>query len=206
MYLNVCGLCAELKFPDFQEFVNQYDTICVTDIKTDQYDEMNIDGYKFVSVCRAVTRQKSGGVGLFIKNTFWSYVQIFDNSSENCLWFTFTDSYDTKCVLGAVYIPPEGSPYSSVNIFDELEQKIINFCANENNHTWLMGDFNARSGLLSDFISIDEEIGEFTFDIESKLVLGKNNLEEMSFPTEDFLWTKQILIIMDIDSWICVRH
>ena len=71
-----------------------------------------------------------------------------------------------------------------------------------------MGDFNARSGLSSDFIkmNIGEEIGEFAFDIESKLILGKNFLEELGFPTESFSWTKQILIIMDIDSWICVRH
>ena len=69
-----------------------------------------------------------------------------------------------------------------------------------------MGDFNARSGLSSDFINIGEGIGEFAFDIESKLILGKNFLEELGFPTESFSWTKQILIIMDIDSWICVRH
>ena len=71
-----------------------------------------------------------------------------------------------------------------------------------------MGDFNARSGLSSDFIkmNIGEEIGEFAFDIESKLILGKNFLEELGFPTESFSWTKQMLIIMDIDSWICVRH
>ena len=69
MSLNVCCLCAKLKFPDFQEFVNQYDIISLTKIKTDQYDEVNIDGYKFISVSRALARRKSGGVGLFINNT-----------------------------------------------------------------------------------------------------------------------------------------
>ena len=51
-------------------------------------------------------------------------------------------------------------PYSSASIFDKLEQDIVNFCADESIYTCLMGDFNARSGLLSDFITIDEEIGD----------------------------------------------
>ena len=40
-----------------------------------------------------------------------------------------------------------------------------------------MGDFNARSGLLSDSITIDEDIGDFALDFESKLILSKNNLD-----------------------------
>ena len=46
----VClNVCAKLKFSDFQEFLNQYDIICLSEIKTDQYDEVNIDGFKFIS-------------------------------------------------------------------------------------------------------------------------------------------------------------
>ena len=86
-----------------------------------------------------------------------------DSSSENCLWFTFKDYNDLQCVFGAIYIHPEGSPDSSASIFDKLEQAIMNFCADEITYTCLMGDFNARSGLLSDFISIDEDIGDFDF-------------------------------------------
>ena len=182
----MCGLCAKLKFPDFEEFLKQYDIICLTEIKTDEYGEVNIDGFRFISASRAVAKRKSGGVGLFVKNSIWPFVKILDSSSENCLWFTLNDYYDLKCVLGAIYIPPEGSPYSSASIFDKIEQDIINFCADENTYTCLMGDFNARSGLLSDFITIDEEIGDFALDFESKLILSKNNLKELGFPTERF--------------------
>ena len=49
-----------------------------------------------------------------------------------------------------------------------------------------MGDFNARSGLLSDFITIDEEVGDLALDFESKLILSTNNLKELGFPTERF--------------------
>ena len=36
----MCSLCAKIIFPDFQDFVNQYDSICLTEIKTDQYDDV----------------------------------------------------------------------------------------------------------------------------------------------------------------------
>ena len=128
----VCGFCAKLIFPDSQEFINQYDIICLIEIKTDRYDAVNIDGYKFISVNKAVARRKPGGVGLFIKNVIWPYAQILDNSSENCLRFM------------GLYIFHQEVRHT-VNIFDKLEQDIINFCA-ENTHTCLMGDYNAKSG------------------------------------------------------------
>ena len=52
--LNVCGLCAKLKFPDFDFFLKQYGIICLTEIKTDHYDEVNIDGFRFISASTAV--------------------------------------------------------------------------------------------------------------------------------------------------------
>ena len=73
--LNVCFLCAKLKFPDFQNFVNQYDIICLTELRTDQYDDVNIDGFRFISASRAVAKRKSGGVGLFIKNNIWPFIK-----------------------------------------------------------------------------------------------------------------------------------
>ena len=59
----MCVLCAKLIFPDFVEFLKQHDIICLTEIKTDQYDEVNIDGFRFISASRAVSKRKSGDVG-----------------------------------------------------------------------------------------------------------------------------------------------
>ena len=74
--------------------------------------------------------------------------------------------------MGAIYIPPEGYPYSSAGIFNKLEQDIMNVCA----FTFLM------RGLLSDFITIDEDIGDFALDFESKLILN-----EIGYPIDDTL-------------------
>jgi hypothetical protein len=44
--LNVCGLVSKLRNPDFREFISLYDIICLTETKLDNYDEVELDGYK----------------------------------------------------------------------------------------------------------------------------------------------------------------
>ena len=53
--------------------------------------------------------------------------------------------------------------------------------------TSVLGDFNARSGILSDFTDIDESIANSLLDYESQLVLSKNNLQELRFPLDRYL-------------------
>jgi hypothetical protein len=36
--LNVCGIKSKLKIPDFHEFIQEYDLLCVTETKMDDLD------------------------------------------------------------------------------------------------------------------------------------------------------------------------
>ncbi|WAR27624.1 hypothetical protein MAR_013328, partial [Mya arenaria] len=81
----------------------------------------------------------------------------------------------------AIYIPPEGSPYSSIEIFDQIESDIVDF-RSEGLLVCMIGDFNARSGLLSDFISVDQHISDELLDIETEMLLNKNNLDVLAEP------------------------
>ena len=40
------------------------------------------------------------------------------------LWVQFCSDKD-NILLGVVYIPPENSPYSNINLFDDLENILI---------------------------------------------------------------------------------
>ncbi|CAG2209262.1 unnamed protein product [Mytilus edulis] len=54
-------------------------------------------------------------------------------------------------IFGIVYVPPENSSYSSVEAFNDIEREFHKF--NENtNLICLVGDFNARTGNLRDYI------------------------------------------------------
>ena len=53
--LNVCGIRRKLQYPEFRELISNYDLFCVTESKLDNYDIVDVPGYKFISQTR---RQK----------------------------------------------------------------------------------------------------------------------------------------------------
>ena len=121
------------------------------------------------------------------KNDLWPYIKVLDDKNENCLWFELNLNTNCKKILkGAVYLPPEGSPYSSIDLFDKLEYDILNFTSESDSHLCLLGDFNARSGTLSDFTDIDENIADSLLDYESQFILSKNNLQDLGFPIDRY--------------------
>ena len=64
-------LISKLNLPDFKLFISSYDVICLSETKLDQFDTVNIDGYKFIFANREIARRKSGGVCVLIKNDLW---------------------------------------------------------------------------------------------------------------------------------------
>jgi hypothetical protein len=62
-------------------------------------------------------------------------------------------------ILGIVFVPPEGSKYSSPESFLEIEHDFHKFSCNSYN-VCLMGDFNARVGSLPDYFTVDDFFNE----------------------------------------------
>ena len=58
-------------------------------------------------------------------------------------------------LCGALYIPPEGSKYSYIGMFDDLTTDLINFNNDNQYYVLIMGDFNSRTGTQQDLISFD---------------------------------------------------
>ena len=66
------------------------------------------------------------------------------------LWVQFCSKKD-NILLGVVYILTENSPYSSINLFGDLENNLIYLKGNvENGQICLMGHFNNRTAKMSD--------------------------------------------------------
>lgn len=62
--------------------------------------------------------------------------------------------------MGTVYITPSNSRFSSVEIFDDIENEIFNL-SKENDCICLLGDFNSRVSTLRDFIDVDDSLSHF---------------------------------------------
>ena len=92
---------------------------------------------------------------MLFKSEFKNYVNIIKNT-KNLLWSKISKEIlnsDLDLYVCGTYIPPEKSKYIENEIFDELENDIIVFSSRGN--VLLLGDLNARTSKLEDFVSSD---------------------------------------------------
>jgi hypothetical protein len=159
---NIHGLASKVlgdktKNKDFVDSANKKDFVFLNE--TWSNTEINVPGFKaFVSDTAVPTTNKacriSGGITLLVKTKFEKYVTIVKNS-KNFLWCNVSKDIlktDLDLFLCGVYIPPEKSAYFDYEIFDELENDIVVSFASKGN-TMILGDFNARTCKLEDFVS-----------------------------------------------------
>ena len=171
--LNVCGINSKLRCPEFVQWINKFDIICLQETKTDEADDIQVSGYTVYMFSRQnLSRYRSGGIALLVKNDISSYVSV-DKSSKSSLIKFFSISKqiynsqtndDEDLLCGIVYIPPNGTKYAHKDPFFEIQNELLRFC-NGSKHILLLGDFNSRCGNLADYLFIDESICDM-FDLE----------------------------------------
>ncbi|CAC5359853.1 unnamed protein product [Mytilus coruscus] len=105
----------------------------------------------------------------------------FTCSSHCVLWFAIDDKLLFQNTLfGVVYIPPDGSLYSRVDMFNEIENVI-----NESDlQVCLLGDFNAHCSNCNEYVDIESNILDFCNvpNIEQSLVNNLHILDECGIP------------------------
>ena len=61
--LNCCGIKSKLNYPEFVEFISEFDILCLLETKTDDCAEINIPGYSVQMKNRKLfSNRKSGGI------------------------------------------------------------------------------------------------------------------------------------------------
>ena len=79
--LNVCGILSKLKYPDFTNFISQFDIVCISESKLDDLDDISILGYIAFYKNRGKFRRKSGGVLLLITETILDCINVFEEKN-----------------------------------------------------------------------------------------------------------------------------
>ena len=109
----------------------------------------------------------SGGISVFIREELKKHVKILPQSNSDIVWLKFTNSFSQEHVsdtyIGCVYIPPEHSSFGKVNtavIWQNLQSDVEQFCLKGT--VLLCGDFNARTGTLTDYILMDSDKNVYT--------------------------------------------
>jgi hypothetical protein len=89
-------------------------------------------------------------VAVFISNELWESVSDIDTRKDQ-VWFSV--DYFPGVNFGAVYIPPVDSPYYSEQSFADISEKSA-----DGKDLVIIGDLNARLGILSDLDFIPNDI------------------------------------------------
>ena len=161
--LNVGGLKSKLYFEDFEEEINSFDIICLLEVKLDQNDvgvlEKELNDFKiFTNIEDEYKVNPRGGIMILVKNYLSENVTLIPKINN----LTCTVQINSKILemeenvlLSAIYIPPINSLYSKNDDFELLEEYINNLQLS-NNNIILMGDFNAKTKNLTDYLILNE--------------------------------------------------
>ena len=183
--LNVCGIKSKLIFPEFISFINKHDIICFSESKLADTDTVEIEGYTAFYKNRDIYRRKSGGLLLLVRNCYLKHIRIYEETrfkhkipNELLIYYSFVSfelckstqwfSCDehilgSKTLFCSVYIECEGSKYFNRHAYDEIEEAMIMF---DFENVCIMGDFNSRTGGMSDLITNIESVDSpFDFNI-----------------------------------------
>ncbi|CAG2212781.1 unnamed protein product [Mytilus edulis] len=123
---------------------------------------------------------------LLINSSYIQYLRFLKSDSEFVQWIEISNqisSLDQHTLFGCTYVPPEFSKYSSDESFIEIEEELLKFSQGIKNIV-IVGDFNARTSSLKDYVDDDinlQEILQIEEDIindntSSYSILKENNI------------------------------
>lgn len=88
----MCGLTTRQIYPEFSDLINQYDIIGLQETKLDLTNAAQfLDGYKlFFKHRKPISKVKSGGIAIAVKQNIQRYINIIDTQSKLVLWFSLS--------------------------------------------------------------------------------------------------------------------
>lgn len=180
--LNVCGLKTRINYPEFTSLIHEYDIVCVSETKLDQYDIIECPNYKFLSKPRnEAYKRKSGGIGFFVNKSLMDRAVTLESACEYIYWLKITDPNHDEIVIGAIYIPPETSRFFNNDEFFQMETDINDKCTTFKN-VIITGDANGYTSNLPDYTEPDDFINEY-FEIDNENTLEPTSiLRDLNLP------------------------
>ena len=173
LYWNVRGFSDDkLNDPVVSKMLEGSDFIFLSETHCKPGENIHLSGYKSQSYCRPISKKINrsfGGISILFKKELEAGVKIL-RTNPDYIWLELSrDFFGMECNLYicCVYIPPENSPFYKNRDQDTLQclENDLRFFTNVG-HVKLVGDFNARTGVLPDFIKNDKHINSIETGLE----------------------------------------
>ena len=149
----------KLKLHEVKKDISKYDICGLAETHSDLGSNLSIEGFKCYSKHRPISKNKRhGGISLYIKRDISKGVKILNTNNKNVIWCKLDKSFfnlPKNIYLGTIYFSQsiyensKGEDYIA-----DLEQDIVDFSMNGD--IIIQGDFNARTGILQEFIKDDD--------------------------------------------------
>ena len=172
---NVNGIHSKLDLGILDQFIFDYDIVCLSETLTD--DPLFIDTLLEEHVCivkkRSDPKHKHGGVhGICVLAKPWigNYIELISETTcDTALWVKVDITpLNLQFILCAVYFPCEGSRFADHDLFTCFTNDLLNLESRLNLTFCIAGDCNARTGCLLDYLAVDTFISDLTgFEDES---------------------------------------
>ena len=163
LFWNVDGL-SKTKFTKLKSEFKKYEIIALVETFANRSNEYILEGY----TCYASIRKKhilanrnSGGCLIFVKENLNPFVTLLSSNSTDIIWLKLETPnkipYQKTAImlLACVYVSPKSSQrVIPLKTFEILREEMLNFENVFPSCTFLLlGDYNARTGLLNDCLS-----------------------------------------------------
>ena len=142
--------------------------------------------------------------------TFITRTQFSDNEYVQWLHLDF-QTLGYELMLGAVYIPPPDSPYCSGDEFEQIMSDIIDIGTKRPScKICLIGDFNATTGNLPNFVEAEKHLLSATGldDCDTNLFIDRNMFERINISVDRYTSDQVVDIngkkLLDLCSSTCM--
>ena len=129
----MCGIKRRSEYPDFCSYIQNFDSLCCSETKTDDIDIISIDGYEcFIQSRKQRYIRRSGGICIFIKKALYRFLKVIETASDYVFWVNISSvltNLDEDLLLGVMYIPPSQSKYLNEDEIMNLEMEITSHCS-----------------------------------------------------------------------------
>jgi exonuclease III len=163
---NINGLYEKIKDELFLKEIVKHDVIFITETHLRNENNLMVKGYYSVHRNQNQTKHNGkidGGIAMLCKEHLKGGITIVNDHNPDYLWFKLDSNFfslEKHLYICAAYLPHEQSQYLAhrdIDVIESLETDIVNL--SQDGYILLLGDLNARSGVLNDFVNNDNDLG-----------------------------------------------
>ena len=176
--LNVGGISSKFRYKVLSNYIEKCHIIFFSETRLQRIPKSEFTGYDIFSFKQ---KTRMHGLSLLLKNDTFPYKQTLKGKSKCVLWILLGSSeHKLYFIVGSVYIPGYNSKFADQSDFDIISEDILSFREKYNCPFLLMGDYNARTGNLGDFVDLtDPTVTTYRCNSDKKVDTYGRNLIRM---------------------------